>query len=96
VGCNLGPKGLGPKAFKSGTRSAWLLQCFRAPNDVVRDTTNELLNIAAQHASNEETAGVVLVLGDMDVNPGSSRAMPSNVTIQGAKGARKRRKRHPR
>jgi hypothetical protein len=46
-GHDLGPKGLGPKAFGRCLREAWQLPCFRAPNNVVRYTTEEMLEIAA-------------------------------------------------
>jgi hypothetical protein len=59
-GHNLDPKGLGPKASGSGVRDTWLPSCFWTPNDVIRYTTEELLDITAQYASNEEAAGLSL------------------------------------
>jgi hypothetical protein len=45
-GYNLGLKGLGPKAFRSGMHDAWLPQRFWAPKDVIKYTIKELLDIA--------------------------------------------------
>jgi hypothetical protein len=94
-GQNLGPKGLGPTTSRSDIHDTWLPPCFCAPNDITRYTTEELLDIIAQYATNEEAAGATLVSGVMEVVPGSSRAMPSNIVVQGtekdAKGGDKKR-----
>jgi hypothetical protein len=72
---------------------------FRAPNDVVRYTTEELLDIAAQYAANEEVAGTPPIPGGRKPIHDSRRAAPSNIVIQGAKkdakGSKKRQKRCP-
>jgi hypothetical protein len=44
-----------------------------------------MLNITAQYATNKETARPFPVLGGKEVIPNSSRVLPSNITIQGAK-----------
>jgi hypothetical protein len=57
--------GLGlAKSFGSSVCDTWLPQHFWALNNVIKYTIKELLAIAAQHASSEETVGAVLSLGD--------------------------------
>jgi hypothetical protein len=73
---------------------------FWAPNNIVRYTTEEVLDIAAQYTTDEEAARALLVSGGREAIPGSSRVAPSNIDIQGiekdAKGNKKRQKWHPR
>jgi hypothetical protein len=99
-GHKLGPKGLGPKASGSSMRDARLPPWLRAPNNIVRYTTNELLDNAIQDATNEEAVRTVLVLGGWEAVPHSSRDAPSNIIVQGSKkgtkGGKKRQKWHTR
>jgi hypothetical protein len=92
----LGPKGLGPKSSGSGMGDARQPPCFRAPNDVVRYTTMELLDITTQYTMNEEAVRAPHVPGGREAILGSSRAAPSNLVIQGTKkGGKKRQKLRP-
>jgi hypothetical protein len=68
---------------------------FWALNDIIRYTTKGLLDIATQHATMEEAARPPPVLGNRGAVPGSSKAAPSGVTVQGIKGGKKRRKQRP-
>jgi hypothetical protein len=69
------------------------------PNNVIKYTTKELLEIVVWHASGEEAVRVVFILGDEKMAPGSSWPVPSKATSKGAKkcakGGKKGRKRHP-
>jgi hypothetical protein len=63
----------------------------------VRYTTEELLDITAQYATEEDAVGVVYAPGDKEEVPGSNWVVPSNITIQGTKkGTKGGRKRCPR
>jgi hypothetical protein len=68
---------------------------FRAPNNVFRYTTEELLSITAQYANDKEAADPLPVSGGREVTLCSSKAVPSNVVIPDAMGDTKRRKWHP-
>jgi hypothetical protein len=59
-----GPKGLGPKASGSGVCDVQKRPCFHAPNDIARYTIEELLDITAHYATDEEATGPLPVLGD--------------------------------
>jgi hypothetical protein len=60
---------------------------------------NELLSLAAQYATSKEATGPLPVLGDKEMVPDNSKAMPSNIAIQGTmkdvKGSKKRWKQGP-
>jgi hypothetical protein len=56
----------------SGVCDVWLPPHFRAPNDVVRYTTKELLDITAQYATDEEATGDVLDVGSREARGHSS------------------------
>jgi Fe-S-cluster formation regulator IscX/YfhJ len=72
---------------------------FRAPNDIFRYTTKELLNITPQFTTNKVAAGPLTILGSREAVPSSSRAASSSIAIRGtkkyAKGGKKRREWHP-
>jgi hypothetical protein len=76
------PRGEQPWSYGTDARK---LLFFCARNDVVRYTTKELLDIAAQCTTNEEVVGSLLVLGGREVAPNNSRATPYNIAVQGAK-----------
>jgi hypothetical protein len=76
------PRGEQPWSYGTDARK---LLFFCARNDVVRYTTKELLDIAAQCTTNEEVVGSLLVLGGREVAPNNSRATPYNIVVQGAK-----------
>jgi hypothetical protein len=67
---------------------------FLAPNDFFRYTTKELLCITTQYATNKEAVRPLLILGDMEVAPDSSKVAPSSIVVQGTlkdiKGGKKR------
>jgi hypothetical protein len=71
---------------------------FWALNDVIRYTTEELLNITTSYATNEEAACLLSIPGDREAVPTISQAAPSGIAIQcakkDAKGGKERRKRH--
>jgi hypothetical protein len=48
-------------------------------------TTNELLDIATRHASGEEAAKAIFVLGDGKMVPSTNWGPPSKATEKGAK-----------
>jgi hypothetical protein len=85
-------------ASGSGVCDVLQLPHFRAPNDVGRYTTKELLDITAQYATNEETAGPLLVPGSREANPSCCRMAPSSIVVQGTKkdekGSKKKQKWH--
>jgi hypothetical protein len=60
---------------------------------------NELLSLATQYATSKEATGPLPMLGDKETVPDSSKAMPSNIAIQGTmkdvKGGKKRWKQGP-
>jgi hypothetical protein len=78
-----GPEG--PRANASGSSVHDVQQppCFLASNDIVRYTTRELLDVAAQYTTNKEASSPLPVPGEREAIPGNSRAAPSNITIQG-------------
>jgi hypothetical protein len=45
---------------------------FQAPNDIVKYTTNELLDISALYTNNEEAVRPLLVPGGRGAAPGRS------------------------
>jgi hypothetical protein len=67
---------------------------FRAPNDFFRYTTEGILNLAAQYATNKEATRPLPILGGKETTPDSSKAVPSSIIIQGVmkdvKGSKKR------
>jgi hypothetical protein len=95
-GHRLVPKGLGPKASGSSMRDPRQSPWLRAPNNIIRYTTNELLDIAIQDAIDQEVVRTVLVLGGREAVLDSSRDAPSNIIVQGSKegtkGGKKRQK----
>jgi hypothetical protein len=54
-------------------------------NDVIRNTTEDLLNIAALYCTKEEATRPLPILGGRGAVTGSNQAMPSGVAIQGTK-----------
>jgi hypothetical protein len=72
------PKGPGPKLFGSGVHDVQQQPHFWAPNVIIRYTIEELLDITAKYAINEEAAEPLPVLGN-------SRAVLSGKAIQDAK-----------
>jgi hypothetical protein len=72
------------------------LPCFRAPNDIVSYTIEELLGIATQYAINKKAVRPQPIPGSREAVPGNSQAAPFGTAIQGAKkdakGGKKRRK----
>jgi hypothetical protein len=66
---------------------------------VVRYTIEELLDIAAPYATNEEVAGPLPVPGSTKALPCSNREAPFGIAAQGAKkdvkGGKKRQNWHP-
>jgi hypothetical protein len=96
---DLGPKGVGANAFGSGVHHALEPLHFRAPNDIVRYTTDELLDIAAQYDTNEEAAGPLPILGGRDAVLSSSQMTQSGLAVhctkKDVKGNKKRRKHRP-
>jgi hypothetical protein len=72
-----GPKGLGPIAPENSVRDAQQPPRFRTPNDIVRYTTEELLDITAHHATNKEAVGPLLVPSGRETVPSSNRAVSS-------------------
>jgi hypothetical protein len=64
------------------------------------DTTKELRDITTRHASGEEAAMTVFVLGDRKMVPSNSWATPSKATskgtMKGAKGDKKGQNQRPR
>jgi hypothetical protein len=83
-GHSLSPKGIGPKALGSVLCDAWFPQHIQALNNVIRYTTEELLDITAQHAPGEEVVGDVLVPGDWEAVLDICWVAPSNVADLGA------------
>jgi hypothetical protein len=75
------------------------LLCSQAPNNVIRHTTMEMLDVTTQYATNEEVVGPLLVPCSREAVPGSSQVAPSSIAVQGAKkdakDGKKKRKRHP-
>jgi hypothetical protein len=67
-GHNPGSKGLGPKASRSGVHNVRQPPWFRASNNAIKYTTEELLNIA----TNEEVAEPLLVPSGREAIPSSS------------------------
>jgi hypothetical protein len=68
------PKGLGAKAPRSGARNMPLILCFHALTDTVRDTTEELRNVAAKYPTSIEATQVHLA-------PSNSREVSSDVAF---------------
>jgi hypothetical protein len=63
-------------------------------NDIIKYTTQELLDIATQHPPGEEAARAVFILGSEKTPPDSNRVTPPKATgkgtKKGAKGGKKR------
>jgi hypothetical protein len=78
-------------------RDAQQLSHFRAPNDIIRYTTEELLNITAQYVASEEAVGPLPIPSSKETVPGSSQVAPSIIVVQvakkDAKGGKKKQKR---
>jgi hypothetical protein len=82
-----------PKASESSMYDVQQPPHFLVLNDVTRYTTEELLDITAQFATDEEVIEPLPILGGREMVPDNSQAVPSGVTVQGGKDTKGGKKR---